>query len=254
MPTQRHLNDLAQQHGDSYLHVNVDRVACNDAAAQMALLQLMAAGLGRTKVPTTVHCDHLIEAQHNANRDLSRAEGLHKEVYEFLAAASAKHGIGFWKPGSGIMHQLVLEHYAFPGGLLLGTDGHTPHAGGLGMLGFAVGGSDAVHAMAGDSYELKQPRVIGVRLDGQLSGWSSPKGTSIFCLFICLCTINTHTFFIADIILTVAGLLKSKGAEGAILEYHGPAAETLSCSGMATVCNMGGEVRDHVCFVWEKRG
>ncbi|KAJ5138351.1 Mitochondrial aconitate hydratase [Penicillium bovifimosum] len=208
------------QRGVSYLKLRPDRVACQDATAQMAILQFMSAGMDRVQTPTTVHCDHLIEAQIGGEKDLARANDINKEVYDFLASATAKYNIGFWKPGSGIIHQIVLENYAFPGGLIIGTDSHTPNAGGLATAAIGVGGADAVDVMAGLPWELKAPNVIGVRLTGSMSGWTTPK----------------------DIILKVAGLLTVKGGTGAIIEYHGPGVESLSCTGMATICNMGAEI------------
>ncbi|CAO2656476.1 Nn.00g052790.m01.CDS01 [Neocucurbitaria sp. VM-36] len=215
-----HLDDPNGQEierGSSYLKLRPDRVACQDATAQMAILQFMSAGLPQVATPTTVHCDHLIEAQVGGEKDLARANEINKEVYNFLSTSCAKYNIGFWKPGSGIIHQIVLENYAFPGALLIGTDSHTPNAGGLGMAAIGVGGADAVDVMAGLPWELKAPKVIGVKLTGQLSGWTAPK----------------------DIILKVAGILTVKGGTGAIVEYHGPGTESLSCTGMATICNMG---------------
>ena len=218
-----HLDDPHGQdieRGLSYLKLRPDRVACQDATAQMAILQFMSAGMPSVLTPTTVHCDHLIEAQIGGEKDLARANEINKEVYDFLASATAKYNIGFWKPGSGIIHQIVLENYAFPGGLMIGTDSHTPNAGGLAMAAIGVGGADAVDVMAGLPWELKAPKVIGVRLTGQMSGWTSPK----------------------DIILKVAGLLTVKGGTGAIIEYHGPGVDSLSCTGMGTICNMGAEI------------
>ncbi|KAK6363178.1 Aconitate hydratase mitochondrial [Orbilia blumenaviensis] len=208
------------ERGKSYLKLRPDRVACQDATAQMAILQFMSAGMDQVQTPSTVHCDHLIEAQLGGAKDLSRAEEINKEVYNFLSTACAKYNIGFWRPGSGIIHQIVLENYAFPGALLIGTDSHTPNAGGLGMAAIGVGGADAVDVMAGLPWELKAPKVIGVKLTGQLSGWTAPK----------------------DIILKVAGILTVKGGTGAIVEYHGPGTESLSCTGMGTICNMGAEI------------
>lgn len=208
------------QRGVSYLKLRPDRVACQDATAQMAILQFMSAGLPSVATPTTVHCDHLIEAQIGGDKDLDRAKDINKEVYNFLSTACAKYNIGFWRPGSGIIHQIVLENYAFPGALLIGTDSHTPNAGGLGMAAIGVGGADAVDVMAGLPWELKAPKVIGVKLTGELSGWTAPK----------------------DIILKVAGILTVKGGTGAIVEYHGPGVNSLSCTGMATICNMGAEI------------
>ncbi|GJE91605.1 aconitate hydratase [Phanerochaete sordida] len=218
-----HLDDPVNQdieRGVSYLKLRPDRVACQDATAQMAIMQFMSAGMDTTAVPTTVHCDHLIEAQIGGVKDLARAKDINKEVYDFLATATAKYGMGFWRPGSGIIHQIILENYAFPGGLMIGTDSHTPNAGGLGMIACGVGGADAVDVMAGIPWELKCPKVIGVNLTGKLSGWTSPK----------------------DVILKVAGILTVKGGTGAIVEYTGPGVESLSCTGMATICNMGAEI------------
>ncbi|TPX09572.1 uncharacterized protein E0L32_009173 [Thyridium curvatum] len=218
-----HLDDPHGQdieRGVSYLKLRPDRVACQDATAQMAILQFMSAGMPSVANPTTVHCDHLIEAQIGGAKDLARACDINKEVYDFLASACAKYNIGFWKPGSGIIHQILLENYAFPGGLLIGTDSHTPNGGGLGMAAIGVGGADAVDVMANLPWELKAPKVIGVRLTGQMSGWTSPK----------------------DIITKVAGILTVKGGTGAIVEYHGPGTESFSCTGMATICNMGAEI------------
>lgn len=208
------------QRGEDYVEFGPDRVAMQDATAQMALLQFMQAGKARTAVPTTVHCDHLILAEKGAGPDLERALVSNKEVYDFLASVSNKYGIGFWKPGAGIIHQVVLENYAFPGGMMIGTDSHTPNAGGLGMLAIGVGGADAVDVMAGMPWELKFPKVIGVHLKGRLQGWTSAK----------------------DIILKVAGILTVKGGTGAIIEYFGEGAESISCTGKGTVCNMGAEV------------
>lgn len=191
-----------------------------DATAQMAMLQFISSGLKRVAVPSTIHCDHLIEAQIGGKEDLKRAEEMNKEVYNFLQTAGAKYGVGFWKPGSGIIHQIILENYAFPGLLMIGTDSHTPNGGGLGGLCIGVGGADAVDVMADIPWELKCPKVIGVKLTGKLSGWTSPK----------------------DIILKVAGILTVKGGTGAIVEYHGPGVDSISCTGMATICNMGAEI------------
>jgi len=218
-----HLDDPHNQEierGKSYLKLRPDRVACQDATAQMAILQFMSAGMPSVATPTTVHCDHLIEAQVGGPKDLSRAKDINREVYDFLSTACAKYNIGFWRPGSGIIHQIILENYAFPGSLLIGTDSHTPNAGGLGMAAIGVGGADAVDVMANLPWELKAPKVIGVKLTGKLSGWTSPK----------------------DIILKVAGILTVKGGTGAIVEYHGPGTEALSCTGMGTICNMGAEI------------
>merc|ERR1711977_414595 len=208
------------QRGKSYLKLRPDRVACQDATAQMAILQFMSAGMDKVATPTTVHCDHLIEAQIGGEKDLERAQSINKEVYDFLSTSCAKYDIGFWKPGSGIIHQIVLENYAFPGGLMIGTDSHTPNAGGLGMCAVGVGGADAVDVMANLPWEVKAPKIIGVKLTGELSGWTSPK----------------------DIILKVAGILTVKGGTGAIIEYHGPGVNSLSCTGMGTICNMGAEI------------
>ncbi|KAF2768502.1 aconitate hydratase [Teratosphaeria nubilosa] len=218
-----HLDDPHGQEierGKSYLKLRPDRVACQDATAQMAILQFMSAGMPSVATPTTVHCDHLIEAQIGGEKDLARAQDINKEVYDFLSTSCAKYNIGFWRPGSGIIHQIVLENYAFPGGLMIGTDSHTPNAGGLGMAAIGVGGADAVDVMANLPWELKAPKVIGVKLTGKMSGWTSPK----------------------DIILKVAGILTVKGGTGAIIEYHGPGTDSLSCTGMGTICNMGAEI------------
>lgn len=217
-----HLDDPMTKpvRGETYLRLRPDRVAMQDATAQMAILQFISSGLHKTAVPTTIHCDHLITAEQGSVKDLNTAKNTNKEVYNFLSSAAAKFGMGFWKPGSGIIHQIVLENYAFPGGLMIGTDSHTPNAGGLGMCAVGVGGADAVDVMAGMPWELKAPKVIGVKLTGNLSGWTSPK----------------------DIILKVAGILTVKGGTGAILEYFGPGLDSISCTGMATVCNMGAEI------------
>jgi len=206
--------------GVDYVEFAPDRVAMQDATAQMALLQFMCAGRKKTAVPTTVHCDHLIQAKTGAKEDLAAALSANEEVYAFLASVSNKYGIGFWKPGAGIIHQVVLENYAFPGGMMIGTDSHTPNAGGLGMVAIGVGGADAVDVMAGMPWELKYPKILGVKLTGKLSGWTSPK----------------------DVILKVAGILTVKGGTGYIIEYFGEGAESLSCTGKGTVCNMGAEV------------
>ncbi|KAK5641549.1 hypothetical protein RI129_010096 [Pyrocoelia pectoralis] len=208
------------QRGTSYLRLRPDRVAMQDATAQMAMLQFISSGLKRVAVPSTIHCDHLIEAQVGGEKDLARAKTQNKEVYDFLSSAGNKYGVGFWKPGSGIIHQIILENYAFPGLLMIGTDSHTPNGGGLGCLCIGVGGADAVDVMANIPWELKCPNVIGVKLTGKLSGWTSPK----------------------DIILKVAGILTVKGGTGAIIEYHGPGVDSISCTGMATICNMGAEI------------
>lgn len=210
----------AFERGVSYVDFAPDRVAMQDATAQMALLQFMQAGKAQVSVPSTVHCDHLIQAKDGAAEDLAIANSENKEVYDFLASVSNKYGIGFWKPGAGIIHQVVLENYAFPGGMMIGTDSHTPNAGGLGMLAIGVGGADAVDVMAGMAWELKFPKLIGVKLTGKLSGWASPK----------------------DVILKVAGILTVKGGTGAIVEYFGEGSENMSCTGKATICNMGAEI------------
>jgi len=206
--------------GETYLKLRPDRVAMQDATAQMAVLQFISSGLPKTAVPTTIHCDHLIEAQIEGVKDLARAEDKNKEVYAFLGSAAAKYGMGFWKPGSGIIHQIVLENYAFPGALIIGTDSHTPNGGGLGSCAIGVGGADAVDVMAGLPWELKAPKVIGVHLTGKLSGWTSPK----------------------DVILKLAGILTVKGGTGAIVEYFGDGLDSISCTGMGTICNMGAEI------------
>ena len=210
----------AHQRGVSYVDFAPDRVAMQDATAQMALLQFMQAGKPTAAVPSTVHCDHLIQAKDGATEDLAIANDENREVYDFLASVSNKYGIGFWKPGAGIIHQVVLENYAFPGGMMIGTDSHTPNAGGLGMIAIGVGGADAVDVMAGMPWELKFPKVIGVKLTGKMSGWTSAK----------------------DVILRVAGILTVKGGTGAIVEYFGEGAESLSCTGKGTICNMGAEI------------
>jgi aconitate hydratase len=218
-----HLDDPESQElerGRSYADFHPDRVAMQDATAQMALLQFMTAGLPQVAVPSTVHCDHLIQAKAGADVDLHFALDINSEVYDFLSSVSAKYGIGFWKPGSGIIHQVVLENYAFPGGMMIGTDSHTPNAGGLGMVAIGVGGADAVDVMTGFPFNVRWPMVIGVRLTGRLSGWASPK----------------------DVILKVAEVLTVSGGTGAIVEYHGPGADTISATGKATICNMGAEI------------
>ncbi|MCC7318422.1 MAG: aconitate hydratase [Bacteroidales bacterium] len=219
-----HLSDKlpaeAYSRGGSYVDFDPDRVAMQDATAQMALLQFMQAGKKRVAVPSTVHCDHLILAKAGAVEDLKSANNANKEVFDFLASISNKYGIGFWKPGAGIIHQVVLENYAFPGGMMIGTDSHTVNAGGLGMVAIGVGGADAVDVMAGMPWELKFPKLIGVRLTGKLSGWTSAK----------------------DVILKVAGILTVKGGTGAIVEYFGPGADAISCTGKGTICNMGAEI------------
>jgi len=224
-----HLHDVedslaGKSHGDlrgqAYLKLQPDRVAMQDASAQMALLQFSTCGADRTAVPTSVHCDHLISAFEGAEADLKRAVVTNKEVFDFLESASRKYGIEFWRPGSGIIHQIVLENYSAPGLLMLGTDSHTPNAGGLGAIAIGVGGADAVDAMTATPWELKAPRIIGVELTGQLSGWASPK----------------------DLVLHLVGRLTVRGGTGSIIEYYGPGAETLSATGMGTICNMGAEV------------
>ncbi|EMS35137.1 Aconitate hydratase [Mariniradius saccharolyticus AK6] len=210
----------AYQRGGSYVDFNPDRVAMQDATAQMALLQFMQAGRDKVAVPSTVHCDHLIQAEIGADADLQKAKDKNREVYDFLASVSNKYGIGFWKPGAGIIHQVVLENYAFPGGMMIGTDSHTPNAGGLGMIAIGVGGADACDVMAGLPWELKFPKLIGVRLTGRLSGWTSAK----------------------DVILKVAGILTVKGGTGAVVEYFGEGARSLSATGKGTICNMGAEI------------
>jgi aconitate hydratase len=212
--------EKAHERGVDYVDFTPDRVAMQDATAQMALLQFMTCGRAKVAVPSTVHCDHLIQAKTGAQEDLKTANEVNKEVYEFLASISNKYGIGFWKPGAGIIHQVVLENYAFPGGMMIGTDSHTPNAGGLGMIAIGVGGADAVDVMAGLPWELKMPKLIGVKLTGKMSGWTSSK----------------------DVILKVAGILTVKGGTGAIVEYFGPGADSMSATGKATVCNMGAEI------------
>ncbi|WCL47542.1 aconitate hydratase [Leptospira sp. GIMC2001] len=206
--------------GKDYVDFAPDRVAMQDATAQMALLQFMQAGRPKVAVPSTVHCDHLITAKEGSDTDLTKASSENKEVYDFLSSVSNKYGIGFWKPGAGIIHQVVLENYAFPGGMMIGTDSHTVNAGGLGMVAIGVGGADACDVMAGLPWELKFPKLIGIRLTGKLNGWASAK----------------------DVILKVAGILTVKGGTGCIVEYFGPGAETLSCTGKGTICNMGAEI------------
>ncbi|KAJ2597456.1 aconitate hydratase [Coemansia sp. RSA 1721] len=220
-----HLHDVSSMTsapvaGESYLKLSPDRVAMQDASAQMAILQFMLSGMAQTAVPTSIHCDHLVEAYEGADADVARSWQTSSEIYEFLQAASQKYGIAFWRPGSGIIHQLVLENYAAPGTLMLGTDSHTPNAGGLGMLAIGVGGADAVDAMAAIPWELKAPRVMGVHLRGKLSAWASPK----------------------DVILALAGKLSVRGGTGFVVEYFGDGVDSLSCTGMATICNMGAEV------------
>ncbi len=218
-----HLHDPAKadlRPGDSYLQLNPDRIALQDATAQMALLQFAQAGIPRVAVPSTVHCDHLILAYQGAGPDMNAAMDQNREVFDFLQTSSAKYGLGFWKPGAGIIHQVVLENYAFPGGMMLGTDSHTPNAGGLGMFASGVGGADAVDVMAGFPWEVKYPNIIGVRLKGALSGWSAPK----------------------DVILKLLGILTVKGGTNAVIEYFGPGVSSISCTGKATIANMGAEL------------
>lgn len=219
-----HLYDKADlkefSRGKDYVDFAPDRVAMQDATAQMALLQFMQSGLSKVAVPSTVHCDHLIQAKEGAISDLKTATTTNKEVYDFLSSVSNKYGIGFWKAGAGIIHQVVLENYAFPGGMMIGTDSHTPNAGGLGMIAIGVGGADAVDVMANMAWELKFPKLIGIKLTGKLSGWASPK----------------------DVILKVAGILTVKGGTGAIVEYFGEGANSMSCTGKGTICNMGAEI------------
>ncbi len=210
----------SMKRGRSYEDLDPDRVAMQDATAQMALLQFMTAGLARVAVPSTVHCDHLIQARTEGKADLLAAVAENNEVYDFLESVSARYGIGFWKPGSGIIHQVVLEQYAFPGGMMIGTDSHTPNAGGLGMVAIGVGGADAVDVMTGFPFNVRWPKLIGVRLTGELDGWAAPK----------------------DVILKVAEILTVKGGTGAIVEYFGPGASSLSATGKATICNMGAEI------------
>jgi aconitate hydratase len=210
----------ALERGKDYVDFAPDRVACQDATAQMALLQFMHAGKPKVAVPTTVHCDHLIQAKVDAKTDLARAKNQSSEVFDFLSSVSNKYGIGFWKPGAGIIHQVVLENYAFPGGMMIGTDSHTVNAGGLGMLAIGVGGADAVDVMSGMAWELKFPKLIGIKLTGKLSGWTAPK----------------------DVILKVAGILTVKGGTGAVVEYFGEGAKAMSCTGKGTICNMGAEI------------
>ena len=212
--------EIPFERGNSYVDFAPDRVAMQDATAQMALLQFMQSGRKKVAVPSTVHCDHLIEARDNSKSDLSRAVTESSEVYDFLASVSNKYGIGFWKPGAGIIHQVVLENYAFPGGMMIGTDSHTVNAGGLGMVAIGVGGADACDVMAGLPWELKMPKLIGVKLTGKLNGWTAPK----------------------DVILKVAGILTVKGGTGAVVEYFGDGAASMSCTGKGTICNMGAEI------------
>ena len=206
--------------GTSYVDFDPDRVAMQDATAQMALLQFMMAGKDKVAVPSTVHCDHLIQAKIGADTDLNVAKDINREVYDYLESVSNKYGVGFWKPGAGIIHQVVLENYAFPGGMMIGTDSHTVNAGGLGMVAIGVGGADAVDVMAGLPWELKFPKLIGIKLTGELSGWTSAK----------------------DVILKVAGILTVNGGTDAIVEYFGEGADKMSCTGKGTICNMGAEI------------
>ena len=218
-----HLDDPKGQdlgRGRAYMMLRPDRVAMQDATAQMAILQFMTAGIPQVKVPTTIHCDHLIVAKEGATKDLPVALQENQEVFDFMASAAKKYGIGFWKPGSGIIHQVVLEQYAFPGGMMIGTDSHTPNAGGLGMFAAGVGGADAVDVMAGFAWEVLQPKIIGVKLTGEMKGWTSPK----------------------DVILKLAGILTVSGGTNAVVEYFGPGTKSISATGKATICNMGAEI------------
>ena len=218
-----HVTELpanAFMRGGAYVDFHPDRVAMQDATAQMALLQFTSAGIPKVALPSTVHCDHLIRAEHGANEDLAKSLTENKEVFDFLASVSEKYGIGFWKPGAGIIHQVVIENYAFPGGMMIGTDSHTPNAGGMGMLAIGVGGADAVDVMAGMPWELQMPKLIGVKLTGKMNGWTSPK----------------------DVILKLAGILTVKGGTGAIVEYFGSGAASFSATGKGTICNMGAEI------------
>ncbi|MBC8124143.1 MAG: aconitate hydratase, partial [Candidatus Kapabacteria bacterium] len=218
-----HVTELpasAFKRGGAYVDFHPDRVAMQDATAQMALLQFTSAGIPKVAVPSTVHCDHLIRAEHGATEDLAKSLTENKEVFDFLASVSEKYGIGFWKPGAGIIHQVVIENYAFPGGMMIGTDSHTPNAGGMGMLAIGVGGADAVDVMAGMPWELQMPKLIGVKLTGKMNGWTSPK----------------------DVILKLAGILTVKGGTGAIVEYFGSGAASFSATGKGTICNMGAEI------------
>src|SRR2546428_3403742 len=208
------------ERGKAMLSLRPDRVAMQDATAQMAMLQFMQAGKKKVAVPSTIHCDHLIRAQTGAEKDLLRAIDENQEVYNFLASSAKKYGIGFWKPGAGIIHQVVLENYAFPGALIIGTDSHTPNGGGLGMLAIGVGGADAGEVMAGLPWEVLHPKLVGVRLTGKLHGWTSPK----------------------DVITYLCGLLTVKGGTNKIIEYFGPGAESISATGKGTICNMGAEL------------
>ena len=218
-----HLDDVATQdfvRGSSFLLLRPDRVAMQDATAQMAILQFMLAGKDEAAVPSTVHCDHLIRANAGAEKDMTTAMAENKEVYDFLATASSRHNLGFWKPGAGIIHQVVLENYAFPGGLMIGTDSHTPNAGGLGMVAVGVGGADASDVMAGLAWEVKNPQLIGVHLKGKMSGWTSAK----------------------DVILKLCGVLTTKGGTDKIVEYFGDGCKSISATGKGTITNMGAEL------------
>ena len=218
-----HLDDPQEQEierGKSFLLLRPDRVAMQDATAQMAILQFMLAGKSEAAVPSTVHCDHLIQAYQGKEKDMAASNVSNKEVFNFLATASSKYNIGFWKPGAGIIHQVILENYAFPGGLIIGTDSHTPNAGGLGMCAIGVGGSDASDVMVGLPWEVKNPKLIGVNLKGKLNGWTSAK----------------------DVILKLCGMLTVKGGTDKIVEYYGDGASSLSCTGKATITNMGAEL------------
>jgi len=214
------LQNKSYKRGVDYVDFAPDRVAMQDATAQMALLQFMMSGKDNTSVPASVHCDHLIMAKSGASEDMKTAVFTNKEVYDFLSSACNKYKIGFWRPGAGIIHQIILENYSFPGGMMIGTDSHTPNAGGLGMVAIGVGGADAVDVMTGMPWELKLPKIIGIKLTGRLNGWASSK----------------------DIILKVAGLLTVSGGTGCIVEYFGDGAESISCTGKATICNMGAEI------------
>lgn len=217
---------IKMQRGETYVEFNPDRVAMQDATAQMALLQFMQSKRPKVAVPSSVHCDHLILAESGAKEDLNNSINNSKEVFDFLSSVCNKYGIDFWKPGAGIIHQVILENYAFPGLLVIGTDSHTPNAGGLASIAIGVGGADACDVMAGLSWELKLPKLIGVKLTGKLNGWASPK----------------------DIILKLAGILTVKGGTGYIVEYFGEGAQSISCTGKATICNMGAEIGATTCL------